>query len=157
MGNVTKSRSIDKAVAAIRSGECANQSDAGRKYGVHPTSIGKRLAGKTRSKFNYLSESCQCLTNTQEKRLIQYINKLSDRGMPPTSQIVKNLAEEIRKRPVGKNWVAQFVKRKGNELHSMYLRNIDNIRVAAEYKPVFNLFYKLVIFNFIVLFFLYIK
>ena len=35
--------------------------------------------------------------------LIGHINKLTDRGIPPTSQIVKNLAEEIRGKEVGKN------------------------------------------------------
>jgi hypothetical protein len=38
----------------------------------------------------------QCLTTTQEEELTSRINYLTDHGMPPTSSIVKNLAEEIR-------------------------------------------------------------
>ena len=68
--------------------------------------------------------------------------------MPPTSQIVRNLAEEIRGAKVGKNWVGQFVKRYEGRLHSAYLKNIDNLRVAAEYAPMFIMFFTLVFTTF---------
>jgi hypothetical protein len=45
----------------------------------------------------------QCLTNEQEEVLITRIHDLTDRGMPPTSQIVENLAEEITREKVGQN------------------------------------------------------
>ncbi len=64
--------------------------------------------------------------------------------MPPTSHIVKNLVEEIRGAPVGKNWVGQFVKCHGIRLKSLYLRNIDNLRAGAEYAPMFQLFFSVV-------------
>ena len=64
--------------------------------------------------------------------------------MPPTSSIVRNLAEEIRGRSIGKNWTGQFVRRNAYRLKSLYLRNIDNLRIAAEYAPMFTLFFTLV-------------
>jgi hypothetical protein len=64
--------------------------------------------------------------------LIAYINKLTDRGMPPTSQIVENLAEEIRGVRINKNWVSYFMKRYGDRLRSLSLYNMDNIRTSAE-------------------------
>ena len=69
------------------------------------------------------------------------INRLTDRGMPPTSQMVKNFAEEVIGRPVGKNWTGQFVKRHQTELKSLYLRNIDNLRVKGEYPLTYKLFF----------------
>ena len=63
--------------------------------------------------------------------------------MPPTSHIVRNLAEEIRGKPVGKNWVSQFVKRYSIRLKSLYLRNIDNLRASAEYALMFQLFFSI--------------
>jgi hypothetical protein len=63
-----------------------------------------------------------------EELLIDRINNLSMRQMPPTSHIVKNMAEEIYGRAVGKNWTGQFINRHKSRLHSMYLRNIDNLR-----------------------------
>lgn len=64
--------------------------------------------------------------------------------MPPTSSTVRNLAEEIRGEPVGKNWSGQFVQRYKDCLTSLYLRNIDNLRVSSEYAPMFTLFFTLV-------------
>jgi uncharacterized protein YjaZ len=61
--------------------------------------------------------------------------------MPPTSQMVKNFAEEVIGRLVGKNWTGQFVKRYEKELKSLYLRNIDNLRVKGEYPRTYKLFF----------------
>ena len=63
--------------------------------------------------------------------------------MPPTSRIVKNMAEEIRGGEVNKNWTANFVKRHQGRLKSLYLRNIDNLRAQAEYEPMFKHFFDL--------------
>jgi len=80
--------------------------------------------------------------------LISHINKLTRRGLPPTSTIVRNLAEEMISRPIGKNWTAQFVKRHANQLESLYLHNIDNMCTKAEYVLMIKLFYDLVrLFN----------
>jgi hypothetical protein len=68
--------------------------------------------------------------------------------MPPTSHIVKNLVEEIRGGPVSKNWVGQFVKRRGLRLKSLYLRNIDNLRAGAEYALMFELFFSVISYFF---------
>jgi len=90
------------------------------------------------------SECRQRLTIQQEEVLIGHINKLTDRGIPPTSRIVRNLAEEIVGSSVGKNWTGEFVKRHKKRLKSLYLRNIDNLRTKAEYAPMFKYFYDLV-------------
>jgi hypothetical protein len=45
----------------------------------------------------------QALTNAQEKALIRIINRLTEHRLPPTSAIVTNLAEEIRKALIRKN------------------------------------------------------
>ena len=99
------------------------------------------------TQFNHsTSSSCShaTLTSAEEETLIAHINKLTDRGMPLTSSIVRNLVEEIRGEKVGKNWTGQFIRRHKNRLRSLYLRNIDNLRVTAEYAPMFTLFFALV-------------
>ena len=64
--------------------------------------------------------------------------------MPPTSQMVKNFAEEIIQRAMGKNWAGEFVKRHQSVLKSLYLHNIDNQCVKGEYPPTYKLFFTLV-------------
>jgi hypothetical protein len=61
-----------------------------------------------------------------------------------TIAIVKNLAEEIRRYVVRKNWTASFVKRHKNVLKSLYLKSINNKRVKEEYLLVYKHFFDLV-------------
>jgi hypothetical protein len=144
MARGDKSALINKAVAAIRAGDFADYSKAAARFGVDRTSVSKRVRGLTKPRQEANSLYLQCLTTAQEEVLIGHINKLTDRGMPLTSYIVKNLAEEIRGCKVGKNWVGQFVKRHKDRLKSLYLRNIDNIRIGTEYALMFKLFYEIV-------------
>ena len=90
------------------------------------------------------SEYWQKLTSVQEEVLIERVNQLTDRAIPPTPQIVKNLAEELIKAPLGKNWVGGFIKRYQDRLKCVYLRTIDRKRVMSENAPSYQLFYNLV-------------
>jgi exonuclease V gamma subunit len=103
MAKEDKSALINKAVAAIRAGEFTDYSKAAARFGVDRTSVSKRVRGLTKPRQEANSLYLQCLTTAQEEVLIGYINKLTDQGMPPTSHIVKNLAEEIRGYKVRKN------------------------------------------------------
>jgi hypothetical protein len=144
MGRVDKSALISKAIDGIESGRFKNCSQAAIAFGVDRTAIKRRMKGITRPRKEADSLFRQCLTSTQEQVLIKQINSLTNKGMPPTSQIVKNLAEEIRGKELGKNWVGQFVKRHSDKLSSAYLRNIGNLRVCAEHTDKFKHFFDLV-------------
>jgi hypothetical protein len=98
-----KSAAVNKAALAIRSGEFTDYSLAARAHGCDHTAVSRRVRGLTKSRKEADSFFNQCLTNDEEEVLIARINTLIDRGMPPTSHIVRNLAEEIRGEPVGKN------------------------------------------------------
>jgi hypothetical protein len=65
------------------------------KYQVDRSTLSRRFRGVQRSYIESRSESIQCLTLAQEEVLIGFINRLTDRALPPTSQIVKNVAEEL--------------------------------------------------------------
>jgi hypothetical protein len=84
----------------------------------------------------------------QEEALITQINKLTIQGMPPITKIVKNLVKEVIGRRIHKNWIASFVWRYSSRLKSLYLRNIDNLRVKSEYGPYLEHFFDLVAFDF---------
>jgi hypothetical protein len=141
MGRVDKSALVEKAVSAIKRGEFRDYSKAADYYSYDRTSVSKRIRGLTKTRQDANSFFRQCLTNTQEEILINRINYLINRSLPPTSQIVKNLAEEIRGEPVGKNWVRDFIRQNRDRLYSLYLRNINNLRVSSEYTPMFTLFF----------------
>ena len=142
--NFLKSKAVDSAVAAIQRGEFTDYANVARKYGCSRTAVSRRVRGLTKTKQEANSFWHQCLTIEQEEVLIDQINYLTDWAIPPTSHIIRNLAEKIRGGPVGKNWMGQFVKRHGIRHKSLYLRNIDNLRAGAEYAPMFQLFFNIV-------------
>lgn len=133
-----------QALAECDISEAPNYAAIARKYNLERSTLSRRHRGKTTSRELYESEHMQCLTNAQERVLINQINRLNELNLPPTSQIVRNFAEEMIGRPVGKNWAGQFVKRHQSELLSLYLRNINNKRVQSEYLPNYQLFFDLV-------------
>ena len=121
-----------------------NYKATAKKYSVGRTTLRQRYLGQTLSIQAAASKYRQRLTFIQEETLIKHINSLTNRGLPPTSRIVRNLAEEIIGGPVGKNWTGDFVKRYKSRLTSIHLRNIDSQRIKSEYAPSFKQFYDLV-------------
>jgi len=95
MGRADKSAQVTKAVLEVRSGEFKGYSNAAKKFHCSHTAVMRRIKNqiKTRQEANFFYH--QCLTNDQEEVLISRINTLTDRGMPPMSHIVRNLAKEI--------------------------------------------------------------
>jgi hypothetical protein len=96
-------QAMAEALASLESQEVPNYAATAKKFNLQRTTVMRRHQGRSRPRVQFLSESVQCLTNEQEKTLISYINCLTDRNMPPTSHIVRNLAEEIIGKRVRKN------------------------------------------------------
>src|SRR3954447_17346589 len=101
---------IQSAIADLKSQGDANFSKIARKWGVNRTTLRRRFKGEQRSYEQFRSEAKQCLSEAEEEVRIGQINKLSERGLPLTSRIARNLAEEILGGSVGKNWHASFVR-----------------------------------------------
>ena len=103
MNNSTKNDRINAALEALDSQNLLNYAAAAREFEVHRTTLMRRYCGKSVSREESNSETRQRLNNVQEDELLRYIDTLTDRFVPTTSQIIKNLADEILKGPVGKN------------------------------------------------------
>jgi Tc5 transposase DNA-binding domain len=133
---------IQAAIADLESQDRRNIAATAKKYNIARETLSKRFRGETASNQDANSYSRQQLTDIQESTLIEYINKLSNRGLPPTPQIVKNLAEEIAGVTLGPNWVSRFCKRHQDQLTSVYLRTIDHKRKLADNSSHFKHFYE---------------
>jgi hypothetical protein len=155
MASTTHEARIELALADLGRQERPNIMGTAKKFSLIESTLRRRFQGKTLSRAAATSEYRQNLTFAQEEILISQINRLTDRGLPPTNQIVKNFAEEILGRSIGKNWAGDFVKRYKGRLTSLYLENIDRDRTNAEYAPIFKQFYDLVISNYIYIDYLY--
>ena len=94
---------MQKALDEIESLKDPNYAEIAKKYGLGRSTLSRRARGKTASRVEAHSQFHQCLTNAQEQVLINQINRLTERGIPPTSQMVRNFAKEVIRRAVGKN------------------------------------------------------
>ena len=96
-----------------------------KKYGVSRTTLRERFLGNQGSRQAAISEHYKNLTDAEEDALISLINRLTNRGLPSTNSMVKNLAEEVIQRFIGKNWSNQSIARQKHRLISGFLYNID--------------------------------
>jgi hypothetical protein len=133
------------AIDACHAVEKPNFSAIARQFPpVNRQTLKRRFEGSQESRAQANSTYRQNLSIEQEEELIAHINMLTNRGLPPTSSIVRNLAEEMIHRPVGINWTGNFVQRHCTMLQSLYLGNIDNMHTQAEYAPIIKHFFDLV-------------
>jgi hypothetical protein len=135
---------IAAAITDLESQSRPNITATAKKYNVARTTLSDRFKGKSTTIEEINSYVRQQLTTTQEETLIEYVNKLNDRGFPPTPQILKNIAESVTKTRLGPNWVARFCKRHSTRLTSIYLRTIDHKRKLADNSHHFQYFFDLV-------------
>jgi hypothetical protein len=82
------------------------------------------------------------LSKQQELNLIQYVNTLSERGLPPTNAMVRNFAKDIGGKEPGSNWVFRFVQRHKNTLKSDYLQGLDSSRRKADSAVQFSRYFE---------------
>ena len=137
---------MTKALDDLESQQPPKYAETARKWKVDKSTLWRRHKGETGTIQDANSYTRQKLTNAQEEVLIGHLNRLTDRGLPPTPQILKNIAEEIAKTKLGKNWVSRFYQRHRDRLTSVYLRVIDHKRKAADNSQYFQEFFDLVSF-----------
>ena len=94
---------IEKAINALDRQLIPNYSQVARDFGIERITLMRRHKGIYASRQEATSLYYKLLTNTQEEALISQINKLIVRRLPPTSQIIRNLIEEIIGRNISKN------------------------------------------------------
>lgn len=135
---------MEAALEHLSALEKPNYAATAKRFNVAETTLRRRFLGEGLSRQQYASERCQHLNTVQEEVLLGYIDKLTNKHIPPTTQIIRNLAEELLGHPVGKNWAAGFCKRHKDRVSSIYLRPLDRARVASERPELYEHFYALV-------------
>jgi transposase-like protein len=75
---------IQAAIADLESQDRINYAAIARKWEVNRSTLSRRYRGEIGPNQDVISYARRQLTDAQEKALIRYINKLSDRGIPPT-------------------------------------------------------------------------
>ena len=129
---MVNNEAISAAIADLRSQKKHNFGATARKHGVDRTTLRRRFQAKQAPRGISHLQAQGHLTYDMEMQLVERINILSARGMPPTPQFVANMVLELSKEHVGEHWVSRFVKRHQDALCSIYLDNIDYTRRVAD-------------------------
>lgn len=93
----------EAALTSLNFQEALNILTTAKEFGVVESTLRRKFRDQTisiqQTKFDIHTRFSQ----PQERALINQINRLTDRGIPPTTRMVKNFAEEIIKDNVNKN------------------------------------------------------
>jgi len=93
---------IEAAIEDLSSQEPPNIAATARKWKVDRTTLSRRWRGVTGSKAE-ANENLQLLNHQQEETLVNEINWLSERGTPPTPDMVRRFATLISSSEPSKN------------------------------------------------------
>ena len=135
--------SIEAALANLALQESPNYAETARKFNVNRCTLSRRHRGITTS-VKEGRQSRSILSSQQQKALISYINKLTERGIPPTNAMIRVFAYNISGNRPGKNWSYSFVQTHKDVLQSKVLQGADLDRKKADNAYQYQLYFKLV-------------
>jgi hypothetical protein len=112
------------------------------KYQINRSTLGRRWRGVTASREDgYLSQ--QALNHQQELELIRYIEKLTERGLPPTREMIRNFSSEVVHQQLSESWVTRFIDRHEIHLISKWTTAMDRTRHLADSESKYCLYFEL--------------
>ena len=139
-------KAISAAIADLNSQKTPNFYATAKKHNIDRNTLRRRFLGESQPAGISKLEAQGKLTMIMEEILIERINVLLGRGMPPTPQFVCNLVVELSGEPVGKNWITRFVKRHDDVFCSVFFNSINYARRVADNSRHFKHYFKLVYF-----------
>jgi transposase len=104
---------IEAAIEAIESREPGASSPyraVAKRFGVSRATLSRRHQGHTRSHAAE-QQRRQLLNPQQEAELVKYIERCTERGLPPTRDMVRNFASAVAEREASESWVSRFLHR----------------------------------------------
>lgn len=120
-----------EAIESLKPDESINYTKIANQFGVSRSTLSRRHRGVQHSK-DHQYEKQRVLTNQHEKELIKYVNKLTERGLCASHEMLRNFAKEIAGKKPGKHWPGRFLQRHQDQLISTYTTAIDSERKRAD-------------------------
>jgi hypothetical protein len=134
---------IEAALAALESlepGEIPNFTVTAKEYGVDRTTLSRRYCGVQHSREDQYANQ-QLLNPTQERTLLKYINDLTDKGLPPSHEMIRNFTQEIGGRCPGKQWSYRFVERNSSHICTGWTNSMDRCHKRADSAVKYTLYW----------------
>jgi hypothetical protein len=133
------------SIAAIDSaepGEHLSYCTAGTQFNVNPETLRRRHKGQQLDHAGAANNK-QLLSPQQEIELVQYINELTEEGLPPTRSMIQNFGSAVAPWPCSKRWVLRFLCRNSAHLCSKWSVGMDKTRVKADSEHSYHHYFEL--------------
>jgi hypothetical protein len=137
--------SIEAAIEAIESrepGASFSYREVAKRFGVSRATLSRRHQGVTQSRAA-AAQHKQLLNPQQEAELVQYIERCTERGLPPTREMVRNFATAIAKWEASDAWVSRFLHCHEVDLTVKWSAGLDRNRHQADSYKKYNLYFEL--------------
>jgi hypothetical protein len=115
---------IEAAIAELRAAEKPNISATASKYNIRRTRLSRLYNGQITTREDYKANK-RFLSKEQDKKLLDFVNRLTREGLPSTPKIVRQFAKDISRRLPGKNWPRDWLDSYKDELQSSHLKGFD--------------------------------
>jgi hypothetical protein len=83
------------------------------------------------------------MTDGQARSLVNYINLLTNRGIPPTPPMVKRFVRDITGIDVGRNYVNEFWRKFDDQLRGGYIAPLDLKCKKADNAFLYSLYFQI--------------
>jgi hypothetical protein len=136
---------IKAALAALESlepGARLNYTKVAIEFGVDRSTLSRRHRGIQQPRSTQY-ESQRILNNQQSEQLITWVNGLTERGLPPSNEMIRNFAKEIVGTKPGKNWPSRWLKAHSDKVISYYTTGMDASRKKADSAFKYSLYFEL--------------
>jgi hypothetical protein len=136
---------IDEAIADLESrdpGEKFTLKEVAEKWGIDRSTLGRRWRRVTGPRRHGYAQQ-QAIDPQQELELVQYIIKLTKRGLHPTREMIRNFSSEVAHQQLSESWVTCFINRHEIHLISKWITTMDRTRHRADTESQYRLFFEL--------------
>jgi hypothetical protein len=133
---------IQEAIREIESrdpGEQFSYQQIAKKYGVERTTLMRRHKHQN-DDYGVRNQS---LHPEREAELVQYIETLTERRLPPTRTMIQQFASQLAGKPVSESWVTRYLRRHPNHLISRSGKAMAKERTKADSGAKYSLYFKL--------------
>jgi hypothetical protein len=145
MPRKSKEADLQLAIQAKKRDPHLSYRHLARIFTICATTLKGRMDGNQPQHLRSLSK--RNLTQNEEDTIARRVIDLDSRAFPPRLRYVEEMANVLRRvrdaQPVGKNWVANFIRRRP-DLRTRLNRRIDYIRTFNEDPDAYNAWFKLV-------------
>ena len=97
-------------IESLEAGEDFCYTEIAAKHGVVRSTLTRRHQAIIQAHTTKAIKQ-QKLSLQQERELVRYIERLTERRMPPTREMIRSFASAVAKEPVSESWVTRFINR----------------------------------------------